>query len=131
MDAEVVSGSIKLKADEIAMGHFLQQFASEANAHWSFLRYYALNSKEKPCLDLAMRACGMAALDNVKAVPKGRCYARSLYTKALGLLHAALEDPQKSRTDESLITVTVLGYYEVRRPPSFRPVCTLQLKRRS
>jgi hypothetical protein len=98
-------------ADEIASTHFFSQFTSD-NGHWDFVRDFARKSTMEPCLDLAIRACGMAALDNVQNVVMGKEYARSMYVEALGLLNAALRDPKRCKTDESLLAVSMLGYYE-------------------
>lgn len=103
--------TLKPTADDIAMTHFFNQFTT-SNGHWDFILNYASKSRLDPCLDLAIRACGMAALDNVESVAIGRDYARSMYVEALGLLNAALRDPKRCRTDESLIAVAMLGYYE-------------------
>ena len=104
--------SLKPSPNDVAMNYFLHQFTSAESGNWNFIRHYALQSEVYPCLDLAMRACGMAALVNVEKVAIGRSYAQVMYMKALGLLNEALRDPNKSRADDSLIGVTVLGYYE-------------------
>ena len=54
----------------------------------------------------------MAALSNVQLVSRGKDYALSMYVDALRLLNQALQDPIKSKTDETLIAVIMLGYYE-------------------
>ncbi|KAK5126023.1 hypothetical protein LTR85_011378 [Meristemomyces frigidus] len=105
-----ITMTLRTTAEDIAMTHFFNQFT--ANGHWEFIRGYAKKSRMDPCLDLAIRACGMAALDNVESVVKGRDYAQTMYVEALGLLNAALRDPKRCRTDESLIAVAMLGYYE-------------------
>jgi len=102
--------SLKPNPDDLAMNHFFNQFSTPGG--WQYILGYAKVKRTDPCLDLAMRACGMAALGNVENVIMGHDYARLLYTQALGLLNAALRDPKRSRTDDSLIAVTMLGYYE-------------------
>ncbi|KAK0346015.1 hypothetical protein LTR59_002773 [Friedmanniomyces endolithicus] len=102
--------SMRPLAAEVATTHFFNQFT--ASGHWNFLRIFRQNDRIDPCLDLAIRACGMAALDNVEYVSIGRDYARTMYIEALGLLNAALRDPERSKTDESLLAVAMLGYYE-------------------
>lgn len=100
---------IKPKPDDVATNYFYNQFTS--NDHWQFLRGFS-NTKMDPCLELAIKACGMAALDNVQSVVMGRDYARSMYAEALGLLNKQLRDPKRCKTDASLIAVSMLGYYE-------------------
>lgn len=102
--------TLRTTAADLAMTHFFNQFT--ANGHWDYIRSYAQRPRMDPCLDLAIRACGMAALDNVENVSKGRDYAQTMYVEALGLLNAALRDPKRCRTDESLIAVAMLSYYE-------------------
>ncbi len=99
----------KPKPDDVATNYFIHQFT--ANNHWQFLRGYN-NTVTDPCVELAIKACGMAALDNVEHISRGGEYARSMYAQALGLLNDQLRDPQRSKTDASLIAVSMLGYYE-------------------
>lgn len=101
---------LRPKPDDVATNYFLSLFTS--NSHWDFIRSFAASGTMDPCLSLAIRACGMAALDNVQNVTMGRDYARSMYVEALGLLNQALRDPKQSKTDESLVAVSMLGYYE-------------------
>ena len=69
--------SVKPKRDDIATSYFLRQFTLAEPAHWNFSPQYATQWEIYPCLDLAMRACGMAALDNVENIEMGREGARS------------------------------------------------------
>lgn len=99
-------------ADEIATTYFLNQFTTLS--HWSHLRHHGGQTTESvdPCLALAMKACGMAALDNVQQVYRGKEYARSTYVRALNFLNDALRDQQRCKTDESLTAVAILGLFE-------------------
>lgn len=45
---------------------------------------------------------------------RAECYAFSSYAKALKVTRAALQDPVESMTDETLMAVCLLGFYEVR-----------------
>ncbi|KAF2773300.1 hypothetical protein EJ03DRAFT_323799 [Teratosphaeria nubilosa] len=99
-------------ADDVAKCNFFNQFTSIQ--HWYFLQDFAMKPKMDPCLDLAIKACGMAALDNVEHIcgSLGRVYARAMYADALGLLNATLRDAKRCKTDEALIAVIMLGYFE-------------------
>ncbi|KAK5115248.1 hypothetical protein LTR62_001448 [Meristemomyces frigidus] len=108
--ASAIPYQMKPVADDVATTHFFNSFTN--NGHWDFLRVFQRKSNLDPCLNLAIRACGMAALTNIEYISKGPEYARSMYVEALGLLNAALRDPKRSTTDESLLAVTMLGYYE-------------------
>ncbi|EMD00560.1 hypothetical protein BAUCODRAFT_20636 [Baudoinia panamericana UAMH 10762] len=101
---------LKPTPDELASTHFFNQFAPWG--HWDFLRTYARQPQMDLCLALATRACGMAALNNLEKVPQGREYARSMYVEALVMVNDALRDPERRKTDASLIAVALLGYYE-------------------
>lgn len=103
--------SIGPKADEVAVSYFLNSFT--ASGHWDYILNYAALPSLDPCLTLAIKACGMAALENVRNVPHGREWSRNMYLKAIGLLNEALRDPQRSRNDESLIAVSMLSFFEV------------------
>ena len=103
--------SIGPKADEIAVSYFLNCFT--ANGHWGHILNYAALPNPDPCLTLSIKACGMAAFENIRNVPHGREWSRNMYLKAIGLLNEALRDPKRSKSDESLIAVTMLSFFEV------------------
>ena len=105
-----MSGKIRPRPNEIASNYFFYQFTSPGQ--WEYIRDIARSNQLDPCLDLAIQACGMAALTNVEMVPAGKYYAQANYGEALGLLNEALRDPKRSRSDETLIAVSMLGYYE-------------------
>ena len=46
---------------------------------------------------------------------KDRVLARSLFGEALQLTHQAINDPEESVKDETLLAVLLLGLYEVRK----------------
>lgn len=45
-------------------------------------------------------------------IRQGREYSRMFYGEALGLLNSALRDNKKSKADDTLLAVAMLGYYE-------------------
>jgi hypothetical protein len=102
---------IKLSIDDVATSYFFSQFTAP-NGHWTVIRHRAEARQLEPVLDLGLRACGMAALNNVKGGNEGLVRSRMLYAQALGLLNAALRDPYHCKTDQSLMAVTLLGFYE-------------------
>jgi hypothetical protein len=102
--------TLQPKPDEIATNYFFESFTS--NNHWHFMRAFAASRTLDPCLELAIKAVGMSALGNVQNVVMSKEYAQSMYVEALGLLNNALRDPHRCKTDESLIAVAMLGYYE-------------------
>lgn len=113
-----VPSTLRPNVDELATIYFFNQFTSQ-NGHWTWLRDQARFSNMDPVLELAIRACGIASFDNVQRISQGREYSRKLYGEALGLLNSALRDPKRSKTDDSLVAVAMLGYYEVSRPNKY------------
>lgn len=105
-----LSFSPKPKPEDVATTYFLNMFTD--TTHWSFMRMFAWRRSTDRCLDLAIKACGMAALGSVESAVMGKDYARSMYVQALGLLNEALRDPTRSKTDESLLVVSMLKLYE-------------------
>ncbi|KAI7523881.1 hypothetical protein KC331_g18411, partial [Hortaea werneckii] len=102
---------LKPTADELAYTHFFTSFTS--SRHWDYLRDWATHSLHlEPVVSLAIRACGMASLNNIENVNMGSQYARALYAEALGLLNTQLRDPARCVEDEALIAVSLLGYFE-------------------
>ncbi|KAF2721700.1 hypothetical protein K431DRAFT_223660 [Polychaeton citri CBS 116435] len=101
---------VKPHPDEVAMNYFFAHFTS--HGHWEFLRQYAFSPKADPMLNMAVRACGMAALDNAITVPQGRAWSRALYGQSLGMLNEALRDTVRCTTNETLIAVAMLSYFE-------------------
>lgn len=102
---------IEPRADDVAVSYFLNCFT--ASGHWTYILKYAERPNLDPCLTLAIKACGIAALENVRKVSLGREWSRNMYLKAIGLLNEALRDPKRSKSDESLIAVTMLSFFEV------------------
>jgi hypothetical protein len=103
--------SIGPKADDLAVSYFLNCFT--ASGHWDYILNYAALPSLDPCLTLAIKACGMAAFENIRNVPLGREWSRNMYLQAIGLLNEALRDPKRSKSDESLIAVSMLSFFEV------------------
>ncbi|KAI6786851.1 hypothetical protein KC350_g19013, partial [Hortaea werneckii] len=102
---------LKPTPDELAYTHFFSSFTS--SNHWDYLRNWATHSLHlEPVVSLAIRACGMASLNNVENVNMGSQYARALYAEALGLLNTQLRDPARCVEDEALVAVSLLGYFE-------------------
>ena len=106
--------SLGPKPDDVAVSYFLNYFT--ADGHWDYIVKHAARPVLDPCLTLAIKACGMAALENVKYIPGGRAWSRNSYMKAIGLLNEALRDPVRSKKDESLMAVTMLSFLEVSCP---------------
>ncbi|CAK4033328.1 hypothetical protein AC579_3049 [Lecanosticta acicola] len=107
----ILPRALKPSADEVASTYFFKQFTA-SNGHWHFLRDFSRQLQMDPLLDMVIRACGIAAMDNVEGLVMGRNYSRALYAEALSRLNTALRDSKRCKTDECLIAVSMLGYYE-------------------
>jgi len=63
----------------------------------------------------SITACGLAALANKGNDVAGREMARRHYIQAISATNSALQHPRKVREDNTLISVFLLGVFEVRR----------------
>jgi hypothetical protein len=61
----------------------------------------------------ALNAVGLAALSNIRMSPQMMLKARREYTAALSHTNQALRDPIKSKQDDILAAVVLLGMFEV------------------
>lgn len=95
-NSAVLTMVLQPKPDDVATEYFLDSFTT--NNHLHFMRSYTANRTLPRCLELAMKACGMAALGNVRSIYMGKEYARSMYAEALGLLNDALRDPVRCKS---------------------------------
>ena len=104
--------NVRCEPDDVVVQYFLSQLTPDS--HWSYVSQSIMHPRPDPCIVLAVKACGTAALTNVGHVPHGAEWSRRLYGEALNLVNGALQDPVKSRLDSTLIAVTMLGFFEVR-----------------
>ncbi|QIW97318.1 hypothetical protein AMS68_002836 [Peltaster fructicola] len=102
--------SPKMLPDDVAINMFLN--CCTADGQWSYFHQQDYMQGRDSCLDLAIKACGMAALNNVRPLLGAREWSRSMYTKAIRLLNDALKDPKRNKHDDCLVAVTMLGFYE-------------------
>lgn len=65
------------------------------------------------CLLTSVQATGLAGLSNVLHSPDLMGRARAEYVSAIQLTNAALRSPQESREDSTLLSVMLLGMYEM------------------
>lgn len=107
-----IPDTIMPQPEDLAINYFLHHFAFQ-NGHWDYVIGYAAQPEINPSLTLAIKACGMAALNNVHSTPRAGAWSRHMYGKALSRLNSSLCDPRRSTTDESLIAVNLLSFYEV------------------
>ena len=110
-----LSRLIMPQPEVVAVNYFLSSFMSDG--YWRHVPERAFMQGQDDCLASAVRACGMAALANVQDVSHARAWYRSMYAKALSLVNLALGDPTRNLTDDTLIAVLMLSFFEV--PPTW------------
>jgi hypothetical protein len=64
-------------------------------------------------LRAAIEAAGMAVISNIFYAPDIACKSKEQYGRALAAMKKALGDPVESLTDTTLMTVIILGLFEV------------------
>lgn len=64
-------------------------------------------------VNAALNAVGLAALSNIRMSPQMMLKARREYTTALSHTNQALQDPIKSKQDDTLAAVVLLSMFEV------------------
>jgi hypothetical protein len=67
-------------------------------------------------LRLVIEAVGMAGLGNGFLAPNAAERSREQYCKALSAVNKALNDPARAYDDSTLLTIVLLGVYEVSHP---------------
>lgn len=60
-----------------------------------------------------IEAIGLAGVSNVKQAPQLMAAAGMKYTRALRAITASIQDPKEASTDQTLITIMLLGLFEV------------------
>lgn len=97
-------------SDETAIAFFFDRLVTDA--HLAFLRAITISSYLRtPILACAYAAMGTRSRDRyIKEL------ARRLYGNALSAAQTAIQDARRAREDEVLISVLLLGLFEVRDP---------------
>jgi hypothetical protein len=93
--------------------HYLTVNSPSDKAHLDFLPSMCSALLMDSPLPSAIVSVGMAGLANKKKAPEIMIAARRKYTSALSLTMAALSKTASATTDQTLITVILLGLYEV------------------
>ena len=60
-----------------------------------------------------IEAIGLAGVSNVKQAPQLMAAAGMKYARALRAITASIQDPKEASTDQTLITIMLLGLFEV------------------
>jgi len=112
--------------DDEAMMHFFANydkkfFPREGQPGESGIEYmlplYQKDSTTGGTVSEIIRASGLAALGNRRGNPKLLITARAKQVKVLQQLNLQLQDPKSAFTESSLLTVVMLGVFEVSDGP--------------
>ena len=117
----VIIPALAVPPEQLASCHFLANFVlvprrDHDRGFMDFLLPLLKSEASNSSLIHAYNACAYASLGNrvtSNGVDFAEC-ALSEYTKALSATHVALKDPEMSKSDGSLATVLLLGFFEVR-----------------
>lgn len=71
------------------------------------------NEPVSSALNNAIIALGMVGLGNSRNYPQIMTTASQTYNTALRSINATLRDPEAAKSDSALVTVILLGLYEV------------------
>lgn len=126
-----IDSDLSAACDSLHVGRSILEVPAEQQAVWFFFSNYVLEpsnasksvydyvpavynkESEKSALSCAVAALGLAGLSYRRSE---RCLfdaAKSMYSSALHLTNEALRDSATAATDTTLITVLLLGLYEV------------------
>ncbi|MCJ1357609.1 MAG: hypothetical protein MMC33_007605 [Icmadophila ericetorum] len=111
--------------EEHARCFFLSNYVVDDVAYTSHYdclpRLQSRNSKEDVALSQIIYGLGLLGLSNAKQNPELATLSYARYVSAIRLVNAALRDPSKVKSDETLVSVLLLSLYE--NTASLRPDC--------
>jgi hypothetical protein len=119
---DVQQPSRRASLDDEAMMHFFANynkkfFPAESRPGESGIDYmlplYEMDSTTGGTVSEIIRASGLAALGNRRGSPKLLITARAKQVKVLQKLNLQLQDPKVAFTESILLTVVMLGVFEV------------------
>lgn len=84
---------------------------SDTYQGWLIQTY--LENRPDNKLRVIVQAVGMAAMSNVLNAPDVAMQAKERYCRALQITNSALRDPSQVATDCTLMSILLLGLYEV------------------
>lgn len=103
--------------EDLATNYFFRNYVfGEPNLRRGFNAYmpsiFSQVSRDSP-LSAAISSIGLAGLANTQNAPGAEIISAQRYASALKGVNADLRDPLRATADETLITVSLLGLYEV------------------
>lgn len=108
-------------AEEQAPCYFVSSYVvgteHAARGHFDFLLPMMKNESPDSHLSIAFSAVSMASLANRPNSRSRRLYNQAVYqyARALKATNLALQDPALQKSDQTLASILMLGFYEVSR----------------
>ncbi|KAF4627512.1 hypothetical protein G7Y89_g10644 [Cudoniella acicularis] len=93
--------------------NFVIGFDGPIKGHLASLNRLARTQNIDDRLMASMKAVGLAAYSHVARAPSLLNNARFQYMKSIQLLNAALRQPEEAKKDSTLMTIQVLGIFEI------------------
>ena len=110
--------TLQVSAEEQAVCFFFSNYALElsrpSKSMYDFLPAFYNNDNGNTALSCAVTALGLAGLSYRRNESCLLSAAKSMYSWALHLTNEALRDPATAVNDTTLVSVLLLGLYEVR-----------------
>ena len=115
--------NLSVPLEEEATYYFFNKFVFEdpsapishgsINAHFHMLPTLYRHDFSSGMLSKIIEAIGLASMSNVKRSPKLMVVACQKYASVLHAIDASIQDSEKASTDQTLIVVMLLGFFEV------------------
>jgi hypothetical protein len=109
--------TLQVPAEQQAVCFFFSNYVLESSnpsiSVYHYLPAFYNNESEKSALSCAVVALGLAGLSYRRNESSLLSAAKSMYSSALHLTNEALRDPATAATDTTLISVLLLGLFEV------------------
>jgi hypothetical protein len=112
--------TLSVPIEEQAPCYFVSNYvkstdSASSKGHFDFLLPMMQNEPKDSTLSIAFSAVAMASLANRPNTRNKKLYHEAVfrYSKALKATNLALQDPALQKTDETLASVLMLGFYEV------------------
>jgi hypothetical protein len=109
--------TLQVPAEQQAVCFFFSNYvlepSNQSRSVYDYLPGFYNNESERSSMSCAVAALGLAGLSYRRSEPCLLDAAKSMYSSALHLTNEALRNPATAQADATLISVLLLGLYEV------------------
>lgn len=116
----LVPQSLSIPVDDQAPCYFMSNFvlnpkSESSRGYFDFLAPMIKHETPDSHLSLAFSAVALASLANRPQAKASSLINRAIgqYTRALGSINSALQNPSQQKTDQTLAAIMMLGFFEV------------------